>query len=136
MKALFTSIMSKLSGSALDTSVGSRIYFGDAPEGTTFPYVVFSVVSGYEEDTFRERVDETIIQFSLYSISKGVTEIGTMYDNLRALFDAAVFSVSGGVLVRCMFQNMTTLYEDITTSAGTVGLKHWPVDYVMTVKKN
>ena len=136
MKNILAGIITKITGSALATDVGSRVYFGHVPEGATFPHIVFSIVSGGNEDTFTEKITEVLVQFSLYSTSKGVTEIGTMYDDLRSLFDDAVFSITSNTLVRCEFQHVTTIDTDITTSSGTVGLRHWPVDYLLTVRAN
>lgn len=133
MKNLLTGIMTKTSGSALSTDVAARIYFGQAPEGAVFPHIVISV-SGTNEDTFTDRIDEFSVQFSLYSTDKGITEIGTMYADLRALFDDATFTITGNTLLRCQFQSFTTIDTDITTSAGTVGLRHWPVEYLMTME--
>ncbi len=136
MKNLLTGIMTKTSGSAFSTDVGGRIYFEQAPDGATFPYCVFSIVSGNPEDTFTEKVTDVVIQFSLYSTSPGVTEIGTMYDDLQSLFNDAVFSVTSNTLLRCMFQSFTTISEDATTLAGGRGLRHWAVDYLMTTEAN
>jgi hypothetical protein len=134
LKNLYAAIMTKLAGSALSVDVGGRIYYGEAPQGTVFPYVVFLKISGVNADTFTERLDESLIQFSLYSTSKGVTGIGTMYSDLRSLFDDASFTVTSSTLVQCLYQSSTELMDDIVTSTGTVGLKHWPVEYRMIVR--
>jgi hypothetical protein len=135
MLNLYAAIMTRFNGSLASTSVGGRIFYKEAPEGTLLPYIVFMRISGSNSDTFDERVDETVIQFSLYSSSRGIMEIGTMYENLRALFDDATFSVPGGTLVRCQYQSATDVSDETITREGTVGVKHWPVEYVMVVKK-
>lgn len=134
MKNLLAAINTKITGSSLATSVGNRFYLDSAPDGATFPYVVFSIVSGYPMDAFVERVNDITIQFSLFSTSSGLLEIGTMYDYLVALFDDATFAVSGDTLLMCKRENMVTMLTDITTSGGAMGCRHWAIDYRMLVQ--
>lgn len=133
MNNLLTAIMTKTTGSALATAVGSRIYLDQAPEKAAFPYVVFFIVSAVPDDTFSEDMDDVYMQFSLFSSSKGATEITGLYNNLTALFDDCTFTLTGGTLLRFERENLTTMIEEITTTAGTIGVKHWSVDYRITV---
>lgn len=129
MHNLLASIMTKCSGSALSTAVGGRIFEGQAPEGTEFPYVVITIVDDAQADTFKDKLEDLQIQFSLFSISKGLTEITGMFTNLKALFDDAVLTITGNYHILISRQHLTTMYDDITTPEGTVGLRHWAVDY-------
>ena len=129
MNNLLTAVMTKCSGSALETGVGGRIFFDEAPEGSEYPYVVFSIVTDAQADTFKDSLEDITLQFSLYSISKGLTEITAMYANLKTLFDDAVLTISGNYHILISRVNLTTILEEITTPRGTVGLRHWAVDY-------
>lgn len=129
MNNLLSSIMATCSGSALSTAVGGRIFEGEAPEGTGFPYVVFLIVTDRQADTFKDKLEDITIQFSLYSISKSLTEITGMFANLKALFDDAVLTITNNYHIMISRQNLTTMLDDITTPDGTVGLRHWAVDY-------
>lgn len=133
MNNLLTGIMTKTTGSALATAVGNRIYLDSAPEKATLPYVVFFIVSAVPFDTFSEDMDDIYMQFSLFSSSKGATEITGLYANLTALFDDCTFSLTGGTLLSVERENLTTMTDDITTTAGTIGVKHWAVDYRIKV---
>jgi hypothetical protein len=126
---LLQSIVSKCSGSELSTDVGGRIFFDEAPEGSEFPYVVFSIVTDAQADTFKSKLEDITIQFSLYSISKGLTEITGMLADLKALFDDAVLTITSNYHILISRQNLTTMFDNITTPDGTVGLRHWAVDY-------
>jgi hypothetical protein len=129
VKNLLAAIMTKTSGSALSAAVGGRIYFDEAPEGTVFPYVVFLVVTDYQDDTFKDKIEDVTIQFSLYSTSKGLTEITGMFANLKTLFDDAALTITANYHIMISRQNLTTMFDDITTPEGTMGLRHWAVDY-------
>ena len=129
MNNLLTSIMAKTSGSALSTAVGGRIFEGVAPEGTEFPYVVITIVTDIQADTFKSKLEDVTIQFSLYSISQGLTEITGIFSNLKTLFDDAVLTITNNYHILISRQNLTTMFDDITTPEGTVGLRHWAVDY-------
>ena len=129
MNNLLTAIMTKCAGSALSAAVGGRIFEGEAPEDTLFPYVVFSIVTDSQADTFKSKLEDVTIQFSLYSTSKGLTEITGMFANLKTLFDDAALTITANTHVMIARQYLTTMFDDITTTEGTVGLRHWAVDY-------
>ena len=135
MLNLLKAIMTKTTGSALSTAVGGRIYLDEAPACATFPYVVFSIVSSEPHDTFTEQLDDTLIQFSLYSTSTSVSEIAGVYDNLKALFRGATLTITGGTCIWCEQQHLETMVEDITTDAGTGTLRHWAVDFSLMVQQ-
>jgi hypothetical protein len=135
MNNLLTAIMTKTSGSALSTAVGGRIFEGEAPDGTEFPYIVISIVNDTQIDTFLDKLDDITIQFSLYSISKGLTEITGMFANLKTLFDDAVLTITSNYHILISRQGLTTMFDDITTPLGTVGLRHWAVDYWIITEK-
>lgn len=135
MNNLLTAIMAKTSGSALSAAVGGRIFVDVAPEGTEFPYVVASIVTDAQADTFKDSLEDITIQFSLYSISRGLTEITGLYANLKTLFDNAVLTISGNYHILISRVNLTTMVDDISTPEGTVGLRHWAVDYHLITQK-
>ena len=129
MNNLLAAIMTKCSGSALSAAVGGRIFEGEAPEGTEYPYVIISIVTDSQADTFKDSLEDINIQFSLYSISKGLTEVTGLFANLKTLFDNAVLTITGNYHILISRQALTTMFDDITTPEGTVGLRHWAVDY-------
>jgi len=132
---ILTALMSKFSGSAFSSDVGGRIYLDEAPEGAEFPYCVFFIVSSVPEDTFTEEIENTLIQFSLFSTSKGATEITTMYNDLKTLLKDASLTVTGKTSVWLRQDNLTTMIDEITTSEGTSAVKHWAVDYSILVQE-
>lgn len=130
MDKYLTAIMSKTTGSAFSTAVGGRIYLDDAPDKATFPYCVFFIVSAVPNDTFSEKLDDILIQFDLFSTSKGATEITGMYNKLTTLFDDCDLTITDALSLSMSRQNLMTSVDEMTTTAGTVGVKHWSVDYL------
>jgi hypothetical protein len=132
---LLDALSDKISSStALYADVAGRIFLDEAPEGSQFPYIVISIISGVPEDTFTEKLDDILIQFSLFSISKSVTEIADMYADLKTLFDGAMLTITGDTCIWCERTNLVTMVEEVTTKEGTATVKHWAVDYAITVQ--
>lgn len=133
MDNLLAAIMTKFTGSDFSTAVGGRIYLDEAPHGTAFPYAVFSIVAGTPEDTFREDIDDVLVQFSLYSTSPGAAEITGLYADLTALLDRQTLSITGATCVQMLRTGLVTMFDDITTPEGSSGVRHWAVDYAIMV---
>lgn len=136
MNYLLTAIMTKCSGSTLATAVGDRIYLDEAPEGTEFPYIVFSIVTGAPDRTFTEYYTDTLLQFSLFSTSASAAEITTIYAALKALFDEHPFSITASTLVWMKEVNLTTMVDDVQVSDATHTVRHWAVDYEIKTSLN
>jgi hypothetical protein len=133
-KNLFTALVTKITGSAFSSDIGGRFYAEVAPQNADYPYCVFSIVTNNPDYTFSEDYEETTIQFSLYSTSAGVTEITDMFKDLTALFDECSLTITDQTLIWMVRQTTTTMYDDITNKPGTVGLRHWAVDYNLIVE--
>ncbi len=128
MKNLLTALASKAAGSALSTDVGGRIYLDEARQGAELPYVVVSIVSNVPDDCFAKDGESVLVQFSLFSDSESVTEIGTMYTDLKALYDDCSLTITGYSLVWMRRQSLVTMYED--------GVRHWVVDYEIIIQES
>lgn len=129
MKNLTTAIYSKASGSSFMTALGSRLYKGRAPQGTTYPFAVFFVVSNTPQKTFSEDYENVIVQFSLFSSVSGTTEIENLYTYLKVLYDECSLTITGATLVWMKRNNAVFLVEDHTTPTGTAQVFAYHVDY-------
>ena len=134
MNNLLAAIMTKCAWSALSTDVGGRIFLDEAPEGSTFPYVIFRIIASGQQDTFKDEIEDTLVQFSIYSISESAAEITAIYADLMALFDWQSITITGGTCIWVVRQGLITMFDDITTPAGTVGARHWAVEYSIMVQ--
>jgi len=140
MNNLLTAIYNKTSDSDLSSDVGGRIFLDQAQLGTEFPYVVFFIVSAVPDNAFAQDGEDILIQFSLFSASKSATEITTMYGHLKALFDDCSLTIppTGTVtdaLVWMRRDSLATLVDEVTTEAGTLGVKAWHVDYTILTQE-
>ncbi len=135
MNNLLTAIMTKISGSNLSSDVGGRVYLDQAPDACEMPYIVFFIVSDVPDNTFEEFLEDILIQFSLFSSSSSATEITTMYTDLKALFDDCSFLITSNTLLWFKRSHLTTMVDGITAPTGTVGVRHWAVDYSILMQR-
>jgi hypothetical protein len=132
---LLEGIMDHFSGSDLAELVGDRLFEGEAPPGAEFPYMTFFIVGASPDKTFSEEFIDTMIQFDIFSAATGVTEIGDIYKELKALFDEQEFTIAGSALIWMKLVNLATFREEITTgnqppaTAGQTSVRQWSIDF-------
>ena len=129
MLNLSKAIWGELSGSALSAHIANRMYKGQAPEGTDYPYAVYLIVTDTPEHTFTEDYENVIVQFSLFSTSSGTTEVENMYTDLKTLYDEKSFSITGSTLIWMRRTNAAFIVEDHTTPSGTQRVWAYHVDF-------
>jgi hypothetical protein len=122
MKELTTAIYGRLAGSALDTAIGGRLFESMAPEGVELPYVVYFLVADAPADTFKDQLDDVLIQFSLFSDQSSSTEVKDLYGHLKTLYDDCALTVAGRTVVWMKRVRMSLELEDNDTW-------HCDVDY-------
>lgn len=99
MKNLSMAIFAKTAGSAFLTAVGGRFHKGRPPQSLAWPYAVYYIISDVPADTFTEKIEDVIVQFSVFSKASGTTEILDIVSALQALFDDATMAVTGNDLL-------------------------------------
>jgi len=129
MLNLTKAIFSKLSGSALSAHIGTRLISHYADEGTTYPYIVYFVVTDIPEYPGGKTIEKFLIQFSLFSLLSGPTEVESMLTDLWTLYDDVVLTVAGYTGIYFIRGILTEMREDHTTPAGTFGVYHYVQEY-------
>jgi len=129
MKNLTKALYTKATGSAFLTSVGGRFYENEAPEGAEFPYCCYLVVSDVKDWQFTERFRDILLQISIFSTASSSGEIKDIYTALLSLYDETTFSITGNRLLWFWRDNLTTMRDEVTTPAGTLGVWHYAVDF-------
>jgi hypothetical protein len=121
MKELVKSIYAKNTGSALDTLIGGRIFYGHAPVNTPYPYVVFFRVAGRQDWTFVDKLDNPLIQFSVFSAdAESSMECLGIADAIKALYDKCNLSVTGETFLYMWLMNVVgPMEDDSITQAGS-----------------
>jgi len=117
------------------TDIGGRLYNTYAPEGTTLPYAVFQHISSRPDDTFTEKLDDILIQFTIFPTSASSSEIHTAMDDLKALFDKCTFSVTGSSIVEFRRGGEGLTSEEFETVDGLQRGWSYYVEYNVLVRK-
>lgn len=131
MNALRTAIYSKAtSSSSFNTSIGGRFYFDKAPQTPTYPFVVAHEIVNNYDFTFQEDYEVVRVQFSIYSKSSSNSECGTIYDNLRSLFDWCQLSVTGYRFLKSQRSTSMSFWDDKKLEYV------YTVDYIFTIQKS
>jgi len=111
MQVLFTGLWNKYNGAggAALKAVVSGMYFTEAPQGTTYPYIVYHKISGVADYTYTEDMENVIIQFNIYDDNSSSTTINDIYTKLTALYDWCALSVSpwNSIYMRRELDNLT-----------------------------
>lgn len=137
MENLLTAIVTKISGSTLSNDVSGRIWLDKVPDDdqpVTYPYIIYFIVSDVPDWTFKESFEDILIQFSLFSASSGLTEITTMYNDLKALFDDCAMSITSDTLIWFRRENTTMMVDEILVGDATQSVRHWAVDYEIKIQ--
>jgi len=135
LKALSTAIFAKCAvGTDFYTDISGRLYKGRAPANATYPYAVYMLVSDVPDFTFTEDFERVLIQFSLFSLTSGTTQVEDMFTHLKALYDDCALTITGETLLWMRRENAILMPEDHTTTAGTAQVWHYSVDYSVFTK--
>jgi len=135
MIELSKAIYSKISGSSFSTAIGGRFFEDEAPEGADYPYAIYKIVSSTPDYVFAGKHEDYLVQFSMFSTASGSTEIKTITEYLKTLFDECSLTITGLTLLYMGWQNTVgPSTEEHTTPAGTQ--KAWAChsDYRVSVK--
>ncbi len=113
MKALLDAIKVKFDASgALHGSV-TDMFLTVAPQGTTFPYIVYSIVSSNPMWVFPAKaMEDVMIQFSIFSENTSAVQANTIYGLLTAVFDWSTLAIAGHTLVMLKREVANLLLED------------------------
>ncbi|HNB50417.1 MAG TPA: DUF3168 domain-containing protein [Anaerolineales bacterium] len=95
MEAVEDAIHDKIAGvSGITALVGTRIYFGTAPAGATYPFVTFAFSGGGEDrETPQHRKNLVYLVQGVSQISK--SQANTLAELLETAFDEATLTISG-----------------------------------------
>lgn len=106
MKDLFTGIYSHFqttSATSFYNGIGGRMYLEYAPEGTQFPYAVYSLDSNVHDWQFNTDYEESLVTFHLFANEE--TEVLDLEKKLRDAYDESSFTVSNYSLLKFRFDN-------------------------------
>jgi len=89
--------------STLTSTLGSSVY-DEAPEGSSFPYVVLGESTAIEYDTKDVDGSENTMTFHVWSQYRGAKETKNIMDRLHDLLHDYSLSVTGANLINLRFE--------------------------------
>ena len=142
MKTFYTAIFTKFNAvdgggdhNSFWTDIGGRMFFGEAPENVAWPYCVVSHIASTQRDTFKDKIDDILVQFSIFSSNPSSAEVHDAMTHLKALFDDATLSITGDTLVYFIRGVEGLERDDIDTPDGLQRGWHYHVDYDALVQR-
>ncbi len=134
MNVLYTGITTLFTGTpahAYYVAIGGRQYLKKAPQGATFPYVVYDYISGMPEPTFTENEEEIWLQFGIYSQTNSAVEAGTILAALYTRYDYCTVTVAGYNFIS-MVRNQTLENDDLSVDPTVYG---YIAQYITKIQK-
>ena len=97
MKELFKSIHKKYreDTTGLKTTLSGGLFLDHAPQGSTYPYGIYSMISSVTDEGFDFVIDEATIQFDFYSNNRSGTSCCNIYNDAKKLYDWCTLSTTG-----------------------------------------
>ena len=117
--------------SGLYNLTGGRLYHKKAPQGATFPYCVFFMVSDFADRSFTAQEEEFFMQFNIFSENNSAAEAGNILEALFYRYDYCTLTVSGYNYIS-MQRDFTIPNDDLTVDPSIYG---YSVQYTTTIEK-
>lgn len=132
MKALTAAIMVLFNAdSTFKTAISSRLYNRHAPQGTDFPYAIFSYPTGVPDNLFDSKIIEDVTwQLDIYSKDTDPLPALTLYEQATALFDFAELTISGYGHLHMKREMQSDLSEP------NDAIRRWVIQYNILMSKN
>lgn len=87
MQTLFTAIYARFTTLFGASQIGAAtdMYNTKAPEDAVFPYIVFSLVNDVQDFDSDSVMEDTLIQFNIFSDKSAVTEVAAIFEALKGI---------------------------------------------------
>ena len=76
-------------------AVGGRFYLVEAPQNSTFPYIVWHIITNDGQFNFTSDKAELVIQFDVHSSTATAQECGTIIGYLKTLYHKKSPTITG-----------------------------------------
>ena len=133
--AIMTKFTALIDGAHNDfyTDIQGRMARGHTEE-TDYPRASFFPVYENPEYPGGKTIEEGLWQFDLFSASRGYGEIENMLTHLQALYDDCTLTITGATLIYFIRGQFQEIFDEVTvtTEEGTVGVKHYVQEYMVS----
>jgi len=131
VKNLFAGIYAAFAAdSTLVASLTGGMHKMVAPQGTDFPYAVFTLVTEAQNDTMDIRHPELLIQFNIYSESATCDAVLDIYEDLDTVYRDTALTVTG-------YSHKATVFEmGLLLADEPEGVFQYTVRYRVKLEKS
>lgn len=130
MKPVFQSIYTKYNGdtTGLKLLLTNGLHLGRVPQGSTFPYGTYSMVSNVTDEGFKFVIDDMLIQFDFFSRNASASSVCDVFTAAKNLYDWCTLSTTGStqyshILMKREFSHL------LTEDAGDYKVWHYISQY-------
>ena len=95
MKEVEEALLTKYNGNEAITDITNGLFNAEAPQGTEYPYIVFTYPSGVPDWTFSDDQRELVIQFKIHDNNTSTVNVNLIYAALHNLFDWCTLDIDG-----------------------------------------
>jgi len=95
MKEVEEALVTKFNNDSEIDALTNGLFNAEAPQGTEYPYVVFSYPSGTPDWTFSDDMKEMVIQFKIHDKNTSTVNVNLIYAALHTLFDWCELDIDG-----------------------------------------
>jgi len=108
MKELEEALMVKYNADTTIKSLTNGLFLAEAPQGTAYPYIVYSYPSGNPEWTFNNDMKIFVIQFKIHDSNTSAVTLNLIYKALHDLFDWCTLTIDSWNLtyMKPIFENL------------------------------
>ena len=129
MNALFKAIYDEFAADAPLVAAVTDLYNTTVPQDTDAPYLVMLLINSNHEWTFNTDLEDTLIQFSIYSSNSSPEQAGDIYELLKTCFDDAVLTIVG-------WDSVIMVRETSNLMRTPDDMWHYQVDYRLLIQKD
>ena len=133
MQALFEGLYKKFTDNqttgSLHDILGGKLHPIEAPQGSTYPYGVYHLISDVPEYTFNETIENAIIQFNLFDDDNSAKDINTAFTALTDLYDWKTIPFSTDYTSIYMQRELSYLLRES-------GVWNYMIQYRLVFQKN
>lgn len=128
MNVLFEAIYDEYAADAALVAAVTGLYNTTAPQDTDSPYLVMTLLIDDHEYTFNTDLDDTRIEFGIYSSDSSPEEAGDIFELLKTCFDDAVLTITG-------YDSVIMVRENSNLIRTPDDMWHYVVEYRVLIQK-
>jgi len=116
------------------TAIGGRMFFGEAPSNTAYPFAVLHLITDTPERLLDDQLEDVLLQINIYSNKpESAQEVVEIYQKAIALFDDATVTVAG-YFCYYLHRGLSHLLRDPNTGDDERGAWQYSIEYEALIR--